>query len=214
MGVVSLPMRVRVVDHLVETYKEKSIEQFFKDLRREIEADQDTLQDLIEKLGKKESAVRKAGAWVAEKLSRAKIRLSMKLSYLILAVVFSLNYSSYAAPRVISVRLSVQSAFGADMIYRLFSSKLLKLRNVVIRNQIPYEQGIHVFAQPVIGRSGQLDAYSLAVTGTTSLAFANGVPNDRDTRELYRSTRLLYVPAYQLPLIVAEIVHQLAREQF
>jgi hypothetical protein len=138
----------------------------------------------------------------------------MKLSYLILAVVFSLNYSLYAAPRVISVRLSVQSAFGADMIYRLFSSDLLRLRNVVIRNQIPYEQGIHVFAQPVIGRSGQLDAYSLAVTGTTSLAFANGVPNNGDTRELYRSTRLLYVPAYQLPLIVAEIVHQLAREQF
>ena len=137
----------------------------------------------------------------------------MKLSYLILAVVFSLNYSLYAAPRVISVRLSVQSEFGADMIYRLFSSDLLRLRNVVIRNQIPYEQGIHVFVQPVIGRSG-LDAYSLAVTGTTSLAFANGVPNNGDTRELYRSTRLLYVPAYQLPLIVREIVHQLAREQF
>jgi hypothetical protein len=140
--------------------------------------------------------------------------MKMKLSYLILAVVFSVNYSLYAAPRVISVRLSVQSAYGADMIYRLFSSDLLKLRNVVIRNQIPYEQGIHVFAQPVIGRSGQLDAYSLAVTGTTSLAFANGVPNNRDTRELYRSTRLLYVPAFQLPLTVAEIVHQLAREQF
>lgn len=67
---------LELVDHLIETYKEKSIEQFFKDLRREIEADQDTLQDLIEKLGEKESAVRKAGAWVAEKLSRAKIRLS------------------------------------------------------------------------------------------------------------------------------------------
>ena len=138
----------------------------------------------------------------------------MKLSCLILAVVFSLNYSSYAAPKVISVMLSVQSAFGADTIYSLFSRDLLKLRNVVIRNHIPYEQGIHVFAQPVIGRSGQLDAYSLAVTGTTSLAFANGVPNNRDTRELYRFTRLLYVPAYQLPLIVREIVHQLAREQF
>ena len=108
----------------------------------------------------------------------------------------------------------MQSAYGADAIYSLFSSNLMKLRNVVIRNQTPYEQGIHVFAQPVVGRSGQLDAYSLAVTGTTSLAFAHGVPYDRDTRELYRSTRLLYVPAHQLPLIVAEIVHQLAREQF
>jgi len=131
-----------------------------------------------------------------------------------LAVVLQLCCSSFAAPRVISVGLFVQSSFGANTIYNLFSRDLHALRNVVIRNQIPYEQGIHVFAQPVIGQSGQLDAYSLAVTGTTSLAFANGVPNNRDTRELYRFTRLLYVPAYQLPLIVREIVHQLAREQF
>jgi hypothetical protein len=137
----------------------------------------------------------------------------MKLFCWILAVVLQLCCSSFAAPRVISVGLFVQSAFGANTIYNLFSRDLHALRNVVIRNQIPYEQGIHVFAQPVIGRSG-LDAYSLAVTGTTSLAFANGVPNNGDTRELYRSTRLLYVPAYQLPLIVREIVHQLAREQF
>jgi len=138
----------------------------------------------------------------------------MKLFCWILAVVLQLCCSSFAAPKVISVGLFVQSAFGANTIYNFFSRDLHALRNVVIRNQIPYEQGIHVFAQPVIGQSGQLDAYSLAVTGTTSLAFANGVPNNRDTRELYRSTRLLYVPAYQLPLIVAEIVHQLAKEQF
>ena len=138
----------------------------------------------------------------------------MKLLCWILAVVLQLCCSSYAAPRIITVGLFVQSQFGANTIYSLFSRDPHALRNVVIRNQIPYEQGIHVFAQPVIGQSGQLDAYSLAVTGTTSLAFANGVPNNRDTRELYRSTRLLYVPAYQLPLIVREIVHQLAREQF
>ena len=138
----------------------------------------------------------------------------MKQLYLILAVVFSLNYYSYAAPRVISVGLSVQSVFGADMIYSLFRSDLLSLRNIVIKNRAPYEQGIHVFAQPVIGPSGNLSGYSLAVTGTTSLAFANGVPNNGDNRELYRSTRLLYIPFIQLNLAVAEIVHQLAREQF
>jgi hypothetical protein len=115
---------------------------------------------------------------------------------------------------VVSVGLFVQSAYGAHAIYNLFSSNLLRLRNVVIRNRIPYEQGIHVFAQPIIGPSGNLEAYSLAVTGTTSLAFAEGVPNSGDTRELYRSTKLLYIPAYQLNLTVAEMVRQLAREQF
>ena len=110
--------------------------------------------------------------------------------------------------------LFVQSSFGAETIYKLFSRDLLALRSVVIRNRIPYEQGIHVFAQPVIGPAGNLDAYSLAVTGTTSLAFSDGVPNNGDPRELYRSTRLLYVPIHQLQLTVAELVRQLVREQF
>jgi hypothetical protein len=140
--------------------------------------------------------------------------MKMRQFYVILTVVLSLNYYSYAAQRVVSVGLFVQSAYGAHAIYNLFSSNLLRLRNVVIRNRIPYEQGIHVFAQPVIGPSGNLEAYSLAVTGTTSLAFAEGVPNSGDTRELYRSTKLLYIPAYQLNLTVAEMVRQLAREQF
>lgn len=67
---------LELLDHLIETYKGKPLEEFFHKLRDEIDADQDTLQDLIKKLGENESAVRKAGAWVAEKVSRAKIRLS------------------------------------------------------------------------------------------------------------------------------------------
>jgi len=68
---------LELLDHLIETYKGKPLEEFFfHNLRDEIDADQDTLQDLIKKLGENESAVRKAGAWVAEKVSRAKIRLS------------------------------------------------------------------------------------------------------------------------------------------
>jgi hypothetical protein len=65
---------------------------------------------------------------------------------------------------------------------------LSELRSVIAEE---HEQGIHVFAQPVIGSSGNLSGYYLAVTGTTSLAFANGVPNNGDNRELYRSTRIL-----------------------
>ena len=67
---------LELLDHLIETYQGKPLERFFKDLRSDIDADQGELQDLIERLGEKESPVRKAGLWVAEKLSRAKIRLS------------------------------------------------------------------------------------------------------------------------------------------
>ena len=67
---------IELVDHLIETYKGKPLEPFFTNLRNEIDADQRTLQDLIRKLGEKESAVRKAGAWVAEKLARMKVRVN------------------------------------------------------------------------------------------------------------------------------------------
>ena len=66
---------LELLDRLIETYEGKALAGFFSDLRREIEADQTELRDLIDNLDEKESAVRKAGAWVAEKLSRGKIRL-------------------------------------------------------------------------------------------------------------------------------------------
>ena len=66
---------VELLDRLVETYKGKPLEKFFRDLRTDIEHDQGQLKELIQKLGVQESAVRKAGAWIAEKLSRPKIDL-------------------------------------------------------------------------------------------------------------------------------------------
>lgn len=67
---------LELLDRLVDTYQGKPLERFFSDLRDEIETDQETLKDLIAKLGEKESTVQKAGAWIVEKLSRAKIQLS------------------------------------------------------------------------------------------------------------------------------------------
>ena len=67
---------LELVDRLIDTYRGKRLEKFFGELRSEIEADQETLKELIASFGEKESAIRKAGAWVVEKLSRAKIQLS------------------------------------------------------------------------------------------------------------------------------------------
>jgi hypothetical protein len=65
---------LNMIDRLVDIYEGKPLAQFFRDLRAEIAADQAKLQGLVEKLDKKNSAIRKAGGWIAEKLSRAKIR--------------------------------------------------------------------------------------------------------------------------------------------
>ncbi|MBA2744321.1 MAG: hypothetical protein H0U43_08460, partial [Chthoniobacterales bacterium] len=67
---------IEMVDHLIETFEGQALGKFFKDLRAEIETDQHTLEDLIAKIGADESAIKNAGAWVAEKVSRAKIRVS------------------------------------------------------------------------------------------------------------------------------------------
>lgn len=67
---------LELLDRLIDTYRGKSLERFFRELRDEIEADQETLKALIASLGEQESAVRKAGAWIVEKFSRARIQLA------------------------------------------------------------------------------------------------------------------------------------------
>lgn len=69
---------LELLDRLIDTYKGKPFERFFIDLRNEIDADQETLKELIASLGEEESTVRKAGAWVMEKVLRGKIQLGAR----------------------------------------------------------------------------------------------------------------------------------------
>jgi hypothetical protein len=66
---------LEMLDRLVAASGGKPLERFFRDLRADIQQDQEQLSELIAKLGAKESTVRKASAWFAEKLSRPKIDL-------------------------------------------------------------------------------------------------------------------------------------------
>lgn len=65
---------LELLDHFIKTYEGKPLGKFFKDLRDEIRADQEVLRTLLRKFKAKESAVRKAGGWIAEKFSRVKIQ--------------------------------------------------------------------------------------------------------------------------------------------
>jgi hypothetical protein len=64
---------IEMVDNVIEHHPEDRFGRFFGDLRKEIYADQETLSDLVRKIGCEESAIRKASAWLAEKFSRAKV---------------------------------------------------------------------------------------------------------------------------------------------
>ena len=62
--------------HWAQLYKGKPLGAFFADIEAEIRADQNSLRNLMRSLGIEESNVRRAGAWVAEKIGRARIMVA------------------------------------------------------------------------------------------------------------------------------------------
>ena len=66
---------LELIEHLAKNYPDTALETFLAELQADVAADQDVLRDLLHTFDAKESAVRKAGAWLAEKLGRAKFGL-------------------------------------------------------------------------------------------------------------------------------------------
>jgi hypothetical protein len=64
---------LEVIAHWAEAHKGEPLGSFFVEIEREIKADQETLRDVMRNLGAEESKVRKAGAWAAEKIGRARL---------------------------------------------------------------------------------------------------------------------------------------------
>ena len=67
---------LELIEYLAKNYPDTKLETFFADLHAEISADQDVLRDLLRTFGADESTIRKAGAWLAEKVGRAKFGIS------------------------------------------------------------------------------------------------------------------------------------------
>jgi hypothetical protein len=66
---------LELVEYLAKNYPDSTLETFFAELHADISADRDLLRDLLHTFGAKESVVRKAGAWIAEKFGQAKLNL-------------------------------------------------------------------------------------------------------------------------------------------
>ena len=64
---------LEVIDHWAEAHKREPLGSFFAQTKTEIKADQETLRGIMRILEIEESKVRKAGAWAAEKLGRARL---------------------------------------------------------------------------------------------------------------------------------------------
>jgi hypothetical protein len=64
---------LELIAHWVDAHKGEPLGSFFVETEREIKADQDTLRAVMRTLGIEESKMRQAGAWVAEKVGRARL---------------------------------------------------------------------------------------------------------------------------------------------
>jgi hypothetical protein len=67
---------LELLDHYSQMYKGKPLGLFFSEMYAEIRADQTTLRDVMHSLGIKESNLRKAGAWVAEKAGQTRLMIA------------------------------------------------------------------------------------------------------------------------------------------
>ena len=67
---------LELIAHWVKVHKGEPLGSFFVETEREIKADQDTLRDVMRALGIEESKMRQAGAWVAEKVGRARLMIA------------------------------------------------------------------------------------------------------------------------------------------
>jgi hypothetical protein len=66
---------LELLDHLEATHSDGTLCNFFRQLRADIAADRDDLQELMVRLHISESRTRKASAWLAEKMTELKLRL-------------------------------------------------------------------------------------------------------------------------------------------
>ena len=67
---------LELIEHWREQHKDELLGKFFGNLETEIRADQAKLCELMHSLGIKASTVRQAGAWAAEKVARARLKIA------------------------------------------------------------------------------------------------------------------------------------------
>jgi hypothetical protein len=64
---------IELLDYLVKSHGDEPLAKSLQQLRAEIIADQDVLKKIVQRFNANESAVRKAGAWIVEKIARIKL---------------------------------------------------------------------------------------------------------------------------------------------
>jgi hypothetical protein len=140
---------LELLEHLIKVYQGKPLGNFFQELRADVKADQEVLRMLVQRFGK-ESAIRKAGAWIVEKFSRVKIKaagedvgemgLLQALEALVLGITGkqllwrALNASLGSSPLLRGADLAHLEERAIEQVERVEGKRLEAAREALLRN--------------------------------------------------------------------------------
>jgi hypothetical protein len=114
---------VALIEGCRERYAEEPLGAFFADLLVEVERDEDTLRNLIERAGGTVRATREAAGWLLEKASRAKLRGETGLDLL-----ESLDGLSLGVEGKRALWTALEAAFGGEGTFEGIDFGTLKRR--------------------------------------------------------------------------------------
>jgi hypothetical protein len=140
---------IELLDHLISSHQGEALATVLQELRNDIVADQDVLKKIVHRFNAEQSAVRKAGAWLGEKVARAKfgvagqkkrqLGLVQALEVLVLGVTGkqllwrALNASIGTSPLLRGVDLTGLEERAIQQIERLETQRLEIARDVLLR---------------------------------------------------------------------------------
>ena len=140
---------IELLDHLVKAHADEPLGKFLEELRNDIVADQQVLKKIVHRFNANESSIRKAGAWLVEKVARIKLAaashkkwqlgLVQALEVLVLGVTGkqllwrALNASIGSSPLLRGVDLTKLEERAIDQIERLETQRLEVAREVLLR---------------------------------------------------------------------------------
>jgi hypothetical protein len=140
---------IELLDFLIKTHADEPLAKFLQELRADIVADQDILKKIVQRFNANESAIRKAGAWLTEKIARLKLSaagqkkwqlgLVQALEVLVLGVTGkqllwrALNASIGSSPLLRGVDLLRLEERAIEQIERLETQRLAIASEVLLR---------------------------------------------------------------------------------
>jgi hypothetical protein len=138
-----------LLDYLAKSHADEPLGKFFQELRGDIVADQEVLKKIVQRFNANESTIRKAGAWLVEKVSRIKLAVSgqkkwqlglvQAMEVLVLGITGkqllwrALNAAIGSSPLLRGIDLSRLEERAIEQIERLETQRLEVAREVLLR---------------------------------------------------------------------------------